>query len=112
MGNLLTNLGVQLARPGAFLLVFAYTAAWFFIEPHSLDWHGAAAIATLLMTLVIQRSEHRDTQALHAKLDALIRAQDGVANNVTTIDDEEPEAIEAKRSQAQASDRPSAAARG
>jgi low affinity Fe/Cu permease len=45
------------------------------------------------MTLLIQRAEHRDTQAIHAKLDELLRAE------LVEIDEEEPEAIERHRSQ-------------
>ena len=32
-------------------------------------------VATPMMTLIIQRAEHRDTQAIHAKLDELLRAE-------------------------------------
>ena len=60
----MTLLGVMSARPAAFL-VFAGA---------SLDWHALATLATWLMTLVIQRAEHRDTQAIQAKLDELLRA--------------------------------------
>ena len=54
------------------------------------------------MTLFIQRSEHRDTQAIHAKLDELLRAQRGAENNLATLDDKEPEQIEAFRKKARA----------
>jgi low affinity Fe/Cu permease len=50
-----------------------------------------------LMTLFIQRSEHRDTQAIHAKLDELLRAQGDAKKGLTTLDDKEPEQIEAFR---------------
>jgi low affinity Fe/Cu permease len=56
------------------------------------------------MTLFIQRAEHRDTQALHAKLDELIRA-DTSAKDITRIDDEEPEDIEKQRDQEQKNQR-------
>ena len=46
------------------------------------------------MTLVIQRAEHRDTQAIHAKLDELLRAQGQARNELAQLDDEEPEVIE------------------
>jgi hypothetical protein len=36
-------------------------------------WVANAILATWLMTLFINRTEHRDTQALHAKLDELLR---------------------------------------
>ncbi|WP_343221639.1 low affinity iron permease family protein [Mesorhizobium silamurunense] len=52
------------------------------------------------MTLLIQRAEHRDTQALQAKLDELIRATGNARNDVANIDDKEPEEIERQRSAA------------
>jgi low affinity Fe/Cu permease len=51
------------------------------------------------MTLCIQRAEHRDTQALQAKIDALIRAVPGAEDALTEIDKEEPETIERAREQ-------------
>jgi low affinity Fe/Cu permease len=56
------------------------------------------------MTLLIQRSEHRDTQALHAKLDELLRAQEGADSRLTSLDDEQPEEIERQRLEAQKQD--------
>jgi low affinity Fe/Cu permease len=49
------------------------------------------------MTLVIQRAEHRDTQAIHAKLDEMLHAMGDARNELTRLDEEEPEAIEKKR---------------
>ncbi len=54
-------------------------------------------MATWLMTLVIQRSEHRDTQAIHAKLDDLLRADKNAKTGLANIDNEEPEDIEKYR---------------
>jgi low affinity Fe/Cu permease len=62
-----------------------------------LDWHGIASLATLFMTLFIQRSEHRDTQAIHAKLDELLRVNGDARNQLTRLDDREPEQVEAFR---------------
>ena len=49
------------------------------------------------MTLLIQRAEHRDTQAIHAKLDELLHAQKGARDAVARIDEQEPEEIERLR---------------
>ncbi|WP_348644037.1 low affinity iron permease family protein [Mesorhizobium sp. B4-1-3] len=49
------------------------------------------------MTLLIQRAEHRDTQALQAKLDELIKANDEARNEIAEVDDKEPEEIEEMR---------------
>ena len=71
----LTNaIGVWIAHPASFLIWAAYVDAWILIQPDTLDWHGAAALFTWLMTLFIQRAEHRDTQAVHAKLDEVLKA--------------------------------------
>ena len=98
-GQLLTLLGVFTARPAAFLVVFCYVAAWLIVDFHSFNWHGAATVATWFMTLFIQRAEHRDTQAIHAKLDELLRAEGRARNELTQLDYREPEAIEHHRLQ-------------
>jgi low affinity Fe/Cu permease len=38
------------------------------------------ALATLGMTLVMQRAEHRDTQAIHTKLDEVLHALGNARN--------------------------------
>jgi low affinity Fe/Cu permease len=50
------------------------------------------------MTLFIQRAEHRDTQAIHANLDELLRAENRARDELTRLDDEELEVIERHRS--------------
>lgn len=49
------------------------------------------------MTLVIQRAEYRDTQAVHAKLDELLHGQTTARNSLTNIDKKDPEDIEKHR---------------
>ena len=93
----LTFTGTLTARPTAFLIVLFYTALWGVIQPETLDWHGAATLATWLMTLFIQRAAHRDTQAIQAKLDELIKAAGGARNEIAEIDRKEPEEIEKQR---------------
>ena len=79
----LTQFGVLTAHPLAFGVVGVYAVAWIVLDPSSFDWHGAATIATWLMTLFIQRAEHRDTQAIQGKLDELLHAS-GRADNTLT----------------------------
>jgi low affinity Fe/Cu permease len=93
----LTRLGVLTARPAAFVIVGIYTAAWIVFDRASFDMHAVATLATWLMTLFIQRSEHRDTQAIHAKLDELLRADDAAHTEFAHLDEREPEEIEAHR---------------
>ena len=96
----LTNIGVFTARPAAFLIVAAYVAAWVVFEPETMDWHGAATVATWLMTLFIQRATHRDTQAIQAKLDELLKGVREADGALQAIDQQEPEEIEAARAAA------------
>jgi len=97
LGRALTALGTFTARPAAFLVVLIYAALWIGLDRESFNWHGAATLATWLMTLVIQRAEHRDTQALQAKIDELLKATVKADDNVADIDQREPETIERKR---------------
>jgi low affinity Fe/Cu permease len=95
--SILTVIGTWTSRPTAFLVVAVYAAAMVVIAPHEVNWHSVATLATWLMTLFIQRAEHRDTQAIQAKLDALLRAQTGAPDRLTHVDEKEPEEIEALR---------------
>ena len=49
------------------------------------------------MTLFIQRSNRRDTLALHAKLDELLRVDTDARSELTRLDEQEPEAIQKHR---------------
>jgi low affinity Fe/Cu permease len=100
----LTQLGVLSAHPAAFAVLALYAVSWAVFDPGSLDWHGYATLATWFMTLLIQRAEHRDTQAIHAKLDELLHASSRARNALTKMDDQEPEAIERHRDAARAGD--------
>jgi len=92
--QILTLLGTIAASPWALSSVAAYALLWFIFDRDSLNWHGIALLATWCMTLLIQRGEHRDTQAIHAKLDELLKAQRGASDGLTRIDEKEPEEIE------------------
>ena len=89
----LTRLGVLMAHPAAFMVLFSYIAIWLALSPKSFDWQSVATVATWLMTLFIQRAEHRDTLAIHAKLDELLRVEGRARSELTQLDDEEPETI-------------------
>jgi low affinity Fe/Cu permease len=95
--HFLTQIGVMAAHPAAFLIIIIYTLLWILFEPRSFDWHAVATLATWMMTLFIQRAEHRDTQAIHAKLDELLRVDEGARTELAEIDDQEPEEIERQR---------------
>ena len=91
--------GEATAHPAAFALVLVYASLWLAIDRTTLDWHAVATLATLFMTLFIQRVEQRDTQALQAKLDELLRVHGAARNTLTSLDQKEPEEIEQQREQ-------------
>ena len=100
----LTQLGVLAGNPWAFLLVVTYGTLWFLFDRETFGWHGLATMAVWFMTLLIQRAEHRDTQAMQAKLDELLHAQSRASNAMTRMDEEQPEDIERHREQARKND--------
>jgi low affinity Fe/Cu permease len=96
-GHFLTRIGVYTANPLAFLVLIVYAALWIVFKPETFEWHAVATLATWAMTLVIQRAEHRDTQAIHAKLDEILHALGDARNEITRMDEKEPEEIEQRR---------------
>lgn len=93
----LTDLGVITGRPVAFVIVGVYTAFWLAFDRESFDAHGAATLITWVMTLFIQGAGHRDTQAIQAKLDELLRADRGARTELSRLDEKSAEEIEAHR---------------
>ncbi|WP_028744764.1 low affinity iron permease family protein [Rhizobium mesoamericanum] len=93
----LTQLGTWAARPWAFVVAILYVIGWLVFSPETLEWQGVVTLATWLMTLLIQRAGHRDTQAIHAKLDELLYTQRQARNEITSLDEKEPEEIESFR---------------
>jgi low affinity Fe/Cu permease len=70
-----------------------YVLLWLTLSPRTFDWQAIATLATWIMTLFIQRAEHRDTQAIHAKLDELLRTHDSARTELSALDTKEPEEI-------------------
>ncbi len=93
----MTRLGLLTGHPVAFAVVGVYFLCWWYFAPQTIEWHAIATMATLFMTVLIQRATHRDTQALHAKLDELLKAEINARNELTQIDEQEPEDIERHR---------------
>ncbi len=93
---LLTNVGVFAASPAAFVIFLIYCALWITLGD-GLKWHSFATLATWGMTLLIQRAEHRDTQAIHAKLDELLKVHGDAKNSLMTIDEKDAEGVEHER---------------
>jgi low affinity Fe/Cu permease len=92
-----TAVGTLTSHPAAFLVVIAYGVFWFLFEPASFDWHAVATLIVWTMTLFIQRADRRDTLAVHAKLDELLKATHAARTELASIDEEEPEQIEKAR---------------
>jgi low affinity Fe/Cu permease len=78
----------------AFLLALALIAAWAVAGPlfhYSDTWqltvNTATTIVTFLMVFVIQNTQMRDTEALHIKVDELLRAVPEAANALLDLED-------------------------
>jgi low affinity Fe/Cu permease len=92
--NLLTKMGVLTARPGVFFVIAVYALLWVLLSPDTFEWHAAATLATWMMTVFIQRAAHRDTQAIHAKLDHLLEKLEPADGSLAGLDRMQPEDIE------------------
>jgi low affinity Fe/Cu permease len=94
----LTRIGVMATRPAAFSAVLLYAMAWLIFSPATFGWAAIATLATWMMTLFITRTQHRDTQAIQAKLDELLRAHGEASTELGRLDEKDVEEIEAHRS--------------
>ena len=88
-----TWLGEAAAHPAAFAVVLAYAVAWITFDRERFDFNAVATLIVWLMTLFISRSSRRDTLAIHAKLDELLRSDENARAELTRLDEKEPEAI-------------------
>ena len=89
-----TRLGALTGHPAALLIVVGYGALWFTFSRQTFDWVAIATLAVWCMTLFIQRADRRDTLAIHAKLDELLKVTREAHTELAQIDEEEPEDIE------------------
>ena len=81
-------------RPSAFLFAALLIVGWAVTGPifnFSDTWqlviNTGTTIVTFLMVFLIQNTQNRDSQALHLKLDELIRAKKGARNSLLDLDD-------------------------
>lgn len=82
----------------ALVLVWAATGPWFgWSDSHSLFINTATTIVTFLMCFAIQATQNRDSAALQAKLDELIRSHAEARNEFIGLDRRPAEAIEQAR---------------
>jgi low affinity Fe/Cu permease len=89
--------GQATGHPAAFAVVVLYAALWLVFDRTHFDFNAVATLAVWIMTLLIQRANRRDTLALHAKLDELLRVDTQARSELTRLDEKEPEEIEVHR---------------
>jgi len=72
--------------------VFHYSARW------QMAIDAGTSIITFLMVFLIQRSQNLDTEAIHIKLNELIRATQGAQNALLDLEEHEPNELAKFRS--------------
>jgi low affinity Fe/Cu permease len=83
----------------AVVLIWAFTGPVFrFSDTWQLVINTGTTIVTFLMVFLIQNTQNRDSEAMHLKLDELLRATQGAHNAVLDIEElSEEELNEIKR---------------
>ena len=71
--------------------IFNYSDTW------QLVINTGTTIVTFLMVFLIQSTQNRDTEALHIKLDELIRATQGAHNEMLDLEEMEEEKLDEVR---------------
>ena len=92
-----TYIGQAAGHPAAFIVVIAYAVLWLTFDQITFDWNAVATLAVWTMTLFIQRTNRRNSLALHAKLDELLRVDQQARSELVRLDAQEPEAIQRHR---------------
>jgi low affinity Fe/Cu permease len=86
-------------RPATFMLAVVVVVVWGLTGPlfgYSDTWqlviNTGTTVVTFLMVFLIQNTQNRDSEAMHVKMDELIRALEGAHNallDLEELDDEE-----------------------
>ena len=91
-------------RPMTFFVAVLVILAWAVTGPlfhYSDTWqliiNTGTTVVTFLMVFLIQNTQNRDSQAIHVKLDELIRAIDTARNSVLDLDSLSDEELEKLR---------------
>ena len=88
-------------QPRAFLTATALVIVWAATGPYfrySTNWqliiNTGTTIITFLMVFLIQNTQNRDSEAMHLKLDELIRAMEGAHNALLDMEELEDRDLE------------------
>ena len=91
-------------RPSTFAIAMFVIVGWAVTGPifdYSDTWqlmiNTATTIVTFLMVFLIQNTQNRDSQAVHVKLDELIRAKKGARNSLLDLEDLSDEELDRLR---------------
>jgi low affinity Fe/Cu permease len=78
----------------AFAIALAMVALWASAGPvfhYSDTWqlvmNTASSVVTFLMVFLIQRSQNKDSLAVHVKLNEIIKAVEGASNRIVNVED-------------------------
>jgi low affinity Fe/Cu permease len=95
----------QLGRPGAFMLALAAVVMWAITGPifnWSQGWllavNTGTSIVTFLIVFLIQHTQRRDTEAIHLKLDELIRVDRAARNELISLEEKSETEVQEVRS--------------
>lgn len=96
-------------HPGAFCLAVGTIVVWAvsgpvfgFSDTWQLVINTGTTIVTFLMVFLIQNTQNRDSEALHIKIDELIRATHGAKNALLNLEELETEELDRMRAEYQA----------
>jgi low affinity Fe/Cu permease len=82
------------------IVIWAVTGPVFgFSDTWQLAINTGTTIVTFLMVFVIQTTQNRDSEAIHLKLDELIRAMRGARNEFITVEHETEEELAARETE-------------